>query len=182
MENKLSQKKIKDIKLLISDVDGVLTDGTIYIGSDGTEFKNFSVEDGAGAAYARMAGLPLALISGRFSLCTLLRSKEMGIEHCYQGKLNKLDSYQELKEIFNVSDHEIAYIGDDLIDIPVMEKVGLPAAVQNAYPDVKEKAVFVTKTRGGEGAFREFIDWMLMELGTYKKCLEDMQIKLVDDS
>ena len=96
MENKLSQKKIKDIKLLVSDVDGVLTDGTIYIGSDGTEFKNFSVEDGAGAAYARMAALPVALISGRFSLCTLLRSKEMGIEHCYQGKLNKLNSYQSL--------------------------------------------------------------------------------------
>ena len=83
---------------------------------------------------------------------------------------------------YQLKDDEIAYIGDDLIDIPVMKKVGLPVAVQNAYPDVKEKAVFVTKTRGGEGAFREFIDWMLMELGTYKKCLEDMQIKLVDDS
>ena len=96
----------------------------------------------------------------------------------FQVETNQEES-QEL--IQNVS-VELAYIGDDLIDIPVMEKVGLPAAVQNAYPDVKEKAVFVTKTRGGEGAFREFIDWMLMELGTYKKCLEDMQINVVNNS
>ena len=100
----------------------------------------------------------------------------------YNGTLNKLIPYEELKEKYQLKDDEIAYIGDDLIDIPVMEKVGLPAAVQNAYPEVKEKAIFVTKTRGGEGAFREFIDWMLMELGTYKKCLEDIQIKLVNSS
>ena len=118
MENTLSKKIFKDIKLIISDVDGILTDGTIYLGNDGTEFKKFNVEDGAGSAYARMAKIPIALISGRFSLCTLLRSKEMGIEHCYQGKLNKLDSYEELKKIYNVSDNEIAYIGDGLIDIP----------------------------------------------------------------
>ena len=175
MENKLSQKKIKDIKLLISDVDGVLTDGTIYIGSDGTEFKNFSVEDGAGAAYARMAGLPLALISGRFSLCTLLRSKEMGIEHCYQGKLNKLDSYQKLKEIFNVSDHEIAYIGDGLIDIPLLKIVGFPCTVPGAHEKVKSFCDYTTTKSGGGGAFREIVELILTHKGVYDKIYEKME-------
>jgi 3-deoxy-D-manno-octulosonate 8-phosphate phosphatase (KDO 8-P phosphatase) len=175
MTNNASQKKIKDIKLLISDVDGVLTDGTIYIGSDGTEFKNFSVEDGAGAAYARMAGLPIALISGRFSLCTLLRSKEMGIEHCYQGKLNKIDSYEELKEIFNVSDNQIAYIGDGLIDIPLLKRVGFPCSVPGAHERVKSLCDHITSTQGGRGAFREVVELILTKKGVYGKVYKKMQ-------
>ena len=175
MTNKASQKKIKDIKLLVSDVDGILTDGTIYIGSDGTEFKNFSVEDGAGAAYARMAGLPIALISGRFSLCTLLRSKEMGIEHCYQGKLNKVDSYEELKEIFNVSDNQIAYIGDGLIDIPLLKRVGFPCSVPGAHEKVKSLCDYITSRQGGRGAFREVVELILTQKGVYDKVYKKMQ-------
>ena len=174
--------KLKKIKLIISDVDGVLTDGTVLKGGGNMELKRFCVQDGTAVAMVKAAGFDLAFISGRYSKATEIRMKELKISDVYNGTLNKLVPYRELKKKYQLKDDEIAYIGDDLIDIPVMEKVGLPAAVQNAYPDVKEKAVFVTKTRGGEGAFREFIDWMLMELGTYKKCLEDMQIKLVDDS
>ena len=174
--------QLKKIKLIISDVDGVLTDGTIMKGGGDMELKRFCVQDGTAVAMVKAAGFNLAFISGRYSKATEVRMKELKISDVYNGTLNKLVPYRELKKKYQLKDDEIAYIGDDLIDIPVMEKVGLPAAVKNAYPDVKEKAVFVTKTRGGEGAFREFIDWMLMELGTYKKCLEDMQIKLVDDS
>ena len=174
--------QLKKIKLIISDVDGVLTDGTIMKGGGDMELKRFCVQDGTAVAMVKAAGFDLAFISGRYSKATEVRMKELKISDVYNGTLNKLVPYRELKKKYQLKDDEIAYIGDDLIDIPVMEKVGIPAAVQNAYPDVKEKAVFVTKTRGGEGAFREFIDWMLMELGTYKKCLEDMQIKLVDDS
>ena len=174
--------QLKKIKLIISDVDGVLTDGTVLKGGGNMELKRFCVQDGTAVAMVKAAGFDLAFISGRYSKATEVRMKELKISDVYNGTLNKLVPYRELKKKYQLKDDEIAYIGDDLIDIPVMEKVGLPAAVQNAYPDVKEKAVFVTKTRGGEGAFREFIDWMLMELGTYKKCLEDMQIKLVDDS
>ena len=174
--------QLKKIKLIISDVDGVLTDGTVLKGGGNMELKRFCVQDGTAVAMVKAAGFDLAFISGRYSKATEIRMKELKISDVYNGTLNKLVPYRELKKKYQLKDDEIAYIGDDLIDIPVMEKVGLPAAVQNAYPDVKEKAVFVTKTRGGEGAFREFIDWMLMELGTYKKCLEDMQIKLVDDS
>ena len=174
--------QLKKIKLIISDVDGVLTDGTVLKGGGEMELKRFCVQDGTAVAMVKAAGFNLAFISGRYSEATEIRMKELKISDVYNGTLNKLVPYRELKKKYQLKDDEIAYIGDDLIDIPVMEKVGLPAAVQNAYPDVKEKAVFVTKTRGGEGAFREFIDWMLMELGTYKKCLEDIQIKLVNSS
>mgnify|MGYP001189737467 FL=1 len=174
--------QLQKIKLIISDVDGVLTDGTVLKGGGNMELKRFCVQDGTAVAMVKAAGFDLAFISGRYSEATEIRMKELKISDVYNGTLNKLVPYRELKKKYQLKDDEIAYIGDDLIDIPVMKKVGLPAAVQNAYPDVKEKAVFVTKTRGGEGAFREFIDWMLMELGTYKKCLEDMQIKMVDDS
>ena len=174
--------QLKKIKLIISDVDGVLTDGTIMKGGGDMELKRFCVQDGTAVAMVKAAGFDLAFISGRYSKATEVRMKELKISDVYNGTLNKLVPYRELIKKYQLKDDEIAYIGDDLIDIPVMKKVGLPAAVQNAYPDVKEKAVFVTKTRGGEGAFREFIDWMLMELGTYKKCLEDMQINVVNNS
>jgi len=174
--------QLQKIKLIISDVDGVLTDGTVLKGGGNMELKRFCVQDGTAVAMVKAAGFDLAFISGRYSEATEIRMKELKISDVYNGTLNKLVPYRELKKKYQLKDDEIAYIGDDLIDIPVMEKVGLPVAVYNAYPDVKEKAVFVTKTRGGEGAFREFIDWMLMELGTYKKCLEDMQRNLVDDS
>ena len=174
--------QLQKIKLIISDVDGVLTDGTVLKGGGNMELKRFCVQDGTAVAMVKAAGFDLAFISGRYSEATEIRMKELKISDVYNGTLNKLVPYRELKKKYQLKDDEIAYIGDDLIDIPVMEKVGLPAAVQNAYPDVKEKAVFVTKTRGGEGAFREFIDWMLMELGTYKKCLEDMQINVVNNS
>ena len=174
--------QLQKIKLIISDVDGVLTDGTVLKGGGNMELKRFCVQDGTAVAMVKAAGFDLAFISGRYSEATEIRMKELKISDVYNGTLNKLVPYREMKKKYQLKDDEIAYIGDDLIDIPVMEKVGLPAAVQNAYPDVKEKAVFVTKTRGGEGAFREFIDWMLMELGTYKKCLEDMQINVVNNS
>ena len=174
MTNKIDPKIIKNIKLLISDVDGVLTDGTINIGSDGTEFKSFSVEDGAGAAYARLAKLPLALISGRFSLCTLRRSKEMGIQHCYQGKLNKLDAYHDLLKIYNVKDKQVAYIGDGLIDIPILEKVGFACSVPNAHSKVISVSDFVTTKEGGHGAFREVVEHILINKGIYDKIYEKM--------
>ena len=174
--------RLKKIRLIISDVDGVITDGTVFKGAENLELKRFCVQDGTAVVMAKTAGFLLAFISGRYSQATEIRLNELKISDVYNGTLNKLVPYEKLKQKYKLKDDEIAYIGDDLIDIPVMKKVGLPVAVQNAYPDVKGKAVFVTKTRGGEGAFREFIDWMLMELGTYKKCLEDMQINVVNNS
>ena len=167
--------KAANIKLLISDVDGVFTDGTISIGSDGTEFKSFSVEDGAGVAYARLAKIPIALISGRYSACTSKRAQELGIKHCYQGKLNKIESYNRLKKIFKVKDSEVAYIGDGLIDIPILKKVGLSCSVPDAHSRVKEVASFITKKNGGHGAFREVVEYILVGKGIYEKIYEKMQ-------
>ena len=175
MKNKVNQEAIKNIKILISDVDGVLTDGTISIGSDGTEFKRFSVEDGAGAAYARLADIPIALISGRFSLCTLRRANEMGIEHCYQGKLNKLDAYNEILDIYKLSDKEVAYIGDGLIDIPILSRVGFPCTVPDAHSKVLSVSDFITTKRGGHGAFREVVELILTSKGIYDKIYDKMQ-------
>lgn len=174
MKNKLNQKIIENIKILISDVDGVLTDGTISVGSDGTEYKRFSVEDGAGSAYARLAGLPVALISGRFSLCTSRRANEMGIKHCYQGKLNKLDSYNKILDIYKAEDQEVAYIGDGLIDIPILSRVGFPCTVPDAHSKVLSISDFVTAKRGGHGAFREVVELILTKKGIYDTIYEKM--------
>ena len=151
----------KHIKLIISDVDGVLTDGTIYVGIDGIELKKFNVLDGAGVAIARAANLKIALISGRYSLATERRAKELDIRDVYNGSLNKIPAYNELKTKYSLGDANIAYIGDDLIDLPVMEKVALPIAVANAMYEVKKASKYVTTIPGGKGAFREAVSWIL---------------------
>ena len=164
MSNTIDQSlltKIVKIKMLICDVDGVLTDGTIFMGSGNIELKRFSVIDGAGFFLAKAGGLKLAVISGRYSPATELRVKELPIDAVYNGTVNKLEPYQAIKSEFGLTDDEIAYVGDDLIDIPVLNLVGLPIAVENAYAPVKERAAYVTKKRGGEGAVREVIDLLL---------------------
>lgn len=166
-----------NVKMLISDVDGVLTDGSVYKGANGEELKRFNVTDGAGAAIARAAGLNVALISGRYSEATSVRAAEMKIEEVYNGTLDKRGPYNEIKEKHGLNDHEIAYVGDDLIDIVVMEQVAVPIAVANAYDIVKSKAVHITNTSGGKGAFREAIEWILTQQGR----LNDVLIALRDE-
>ncbi|HIA94814.1 MAG TPA: 3-deoxy-D-manno-octulosonate 8-phosphate phosphatase [Candidatus Marinimicrobia bacterium] len=160
--------EMKKIKLLISDVDGVLTDGTFYKGTDNMEFKRFTVLDGVGTAMARAADLKIALISGRYSPATEHRAKELKIEDVYNGRLNKLHAYKALKAKYDLDDSEIAYVGDDIIDIPVMEQVGVPIAVANATPAVKAVATYITKVSGGYGAFREAVEWIIEEKGETK--------------
>ena len=162
-------------------MDGVMTDGTIYKGNDGIEMKRFSVLDGAGVAMAREAGLKMAIISGRFSPATTARAKELGLEDdCYQGGLNKLSVYEQLKEKHGFSDEEAAFVGDDLIDLVVMEKVGLPIAVANALPDVKEIAGYVTETSGGEGAFREAVEFILKGQEVYEAVVDRLKQKILN--
>jgi len=166
--------------LLILDVDGVLTDGSIYRGQGDVELKRINVSDGAGIALARAAGLKLAIVSGRSSPATTSRMKELQITDVYNGTLNKIPPYEALKKKYGLSDAQIAYMGDDLIDLPVMEQVGVPIAVDNAYDPVKEIAVYVTKARGGDGAVREAIDWILREQDRYEQALRDLRAALLD--
>ena len=166
--------------MIISDIDGVWTDGTFYKGTDGQEFKKFNVNDGVGVAMLRAAGYKIALISGRFSPATKYRAQELKIEDVYNGGLNKIHAYEELKTKYNLVDSEIAYVGDDLIDIPVMEKVGVPIAVANAIQDVKEISIYTTKIAGGFGAFREAISWLINEQGRMEEVLNSMKEKILN--
>ena len=126
----------KNIEIIISDIDGVWTDGSIYKGTDNMEFKKFSVFDGVGVAYARAANLKIAIISARYSPATEHRAKELNIDDCYNGGLNKLHAYNDIKNKYSLSDDKIAYLGDDMVDLPVMQLVGLPIAAANATPEI----------------------------------------------
>jgi 3-deoxy-D-manno-octulosonate 8-phosphate phosphatase (KDO 8-P phosphatase) len=152
---------LKNIKIVIIDVDGVLTDGAIYIDSSGYETKAFHVLDGTGISYLHRAGIKTAIISGRNSAAVNHRAKELGIEDVYQGTKNKIDAYKKILEKHALRDEEVCYIGDDLIDLPILCRVGLPVAVANASPIVKHHALYVTKTKGGSGAVREVAEKIL---------------------
>tara|TARA_X000001036_G_scaffold403698_1_gene410482 strand:- start:1228 stop:1770 length:543 start_codon:yes stop_codon:yes gene_type:complete len=173
------KRNISKIKLLISDVDGVWTDGSIYIGNNHTqiplEIKKFSVLDGVGIAMAKAADIKVALISGRYSKATEVRAKELKIKELYNGSLNKLPVYENLKKKYRLIDSQIAYVGDDLIDLPVMEKAGFPIAVANANDKVKDLSVYITKAFGGQGAFREAIEWILIRQGRFNEVLSIME-------
>jgi 3-deoxy-D-manno-octulosonate 8-phosphate phosphatase (KDO 8-P phosphatase) len=149
------------IKLLILDVDGVLTDNMLYTNDNGEEIKRFNVSDGLGISLALSAGIEIALISGRRSKATAHRASDLKIKHLYLGERNKIKAYGDLKKKLNVKDEEIAYVGDDILDVPVLKKVVLPICVKNTNPTAKRFAKFVTKAKGGEGAVREVIDMIL---------------------
>ena len=172
------------VKLVIADVDGVLTDGSIYKAIDPAtladiEFKNFSIVDGAGVALARLLDLRVAIISGRPSSATDARVKELKIEDVYTGSLNKMTPYEDLKSKYSLNDEDIAFIGDDIIDLNLMENVGAPIAVANAYHLVKDIAIYTTRLPGGQGAFREAIDWLAMCQGRYEEGIQLLKNSLL---
>ncbi len=174
----------KKVKLVIADVDGVLTDGSIYKAKDpetlaDIEFKQFSIVDGAGIALARLLDLRVAIISGRPSSATDARAKELKIEDVYTGLLNKMTPYEDLKLKYSLHDEDIAFIGDDIIDLNLMENVGAPIAVANAYHLVKDIAIYTTRLPGGQGAFREAIDWLAMCQGRYEEGIQLMKDSLL---
>ena len=170
----------KNIKLIISDIDGVWTDGSIYRGTENIELKKFSVFDGVGVAYARAADLKIAIISARYSPATEHRAKELGIKDVYNGGLNKLHAYNDLKEKYKLSDDQIAYLGDDMVDIPVMEIVALPIAVANATPDIMKLAKHVTRVSGGDGAFREAVEWIIKKQGRTEEIYKIMRARVLN--
>ncbi len=156
-----TRDKAAKIKLLILDVDGVLTDGKIWYSDDGREQKCFHTQDGFGMKRLQKAGVQLAIISGRQSNVVDRRMKELGIAHVFQGHENKTATYESLLKICNVAPEAVGYIGDDSPDIPIMERVGFRIAVDNAVPEVKSIADWCTSRRGGEGAVREACDFIL---------------------
>ena len=160
-------KKIKalkhKIKMFIMDVDGTLTDGKIYIGSHGEVFKAFNTKDGLGIKLLSGKGIIPVIITGRHSEIVMARARELGIEEVYQGVEDKLTAYRELTDKYKIIDEEVAFIGDDLNDLPLINMVGLSFAVADAVRAVREKVDYVTEERGGEGAVREAIEVILQK-------------------
>jgi 3-deoxy-D-manno-octulosonate 8-phosphate phosphatase (KDO 8-P phosphatase) len=171
------KSRAKKIQLLLMDVDGVLTDGRIWLQSwpDGTahEIKGFSAYDGAGLKLARAAGLRTGVITGRESAALARRAKEADIEFVFQGRGEKLPAYEEILRTAKLKDEEVAYIGDDLPDLAILSRVGLAIAVANAVPDVKRAAHYVTKASGGNGAAREVVELLLKSQGKWSTVLKD---------
>ena len=152
---------VKGIKLVIFDVDGVLTDGSLYLGENGNEYKAFHVRDGLGLVLLKRAGLETGVITGRSSKIVSERMAALGINYLYQGQDNKLDALQDLLEKLSISPQETAYLGDDIIDLPAMTRVGFAVAVNDAHPLVIANAHAVTELEGGRGAAREFCEFIL---------------------
>lgn len=164
-EKKLSEAKerAKKIKMVIFDVDGTLTDGVIGMGNSGELFKSFNCRDGMGFTLAHNVGIQTAIITGRSSELVSNRAKELKISSVWQGVSDKRIAYSQLKEQFKLTDEEVAYVGDDLNDLPIMKLVSLPCAVGDAVPEVKKIAKFVAKHEGGKGAAREILEFIIKE-------------------
>lgn len=158
---------MNNVKMVIIDVDGVLTDGKIILDSNGIESKAFYVQDGAAITYLHRSGIKTAIISGRESKVVELRAKELCIEDIYLGVHNKLEAYEEIIKKHEIKDSEICYIGDDLIDLPILRKVGFSVAVPNAPAEVKENVSYITNAQGGFGAIREVTEKILRSQGKW---------------
>ena len=165
-------RKAEGIRLIIFDVDGVLTDGSLYIGDDGQEYKAFHSKDGHGMVMLQQTGVQIAIITGRTSEVVRIRMTSLGIEHVYQGKRDKLPAYEELKQATGLHDGQIAYVGDDVVDLPVMTRVGLAIAVQDAHALAKQHAHWVTPSGGGRGAAREACELIMDAQGKLQNLLD----------
>ena len=163
--------KLDSIKMLVLDVDGVLTNGTLILNPDGKESKAFNVYDGHGIRMWRRAGLQVAFLSGRKSEPTHLRAEQLEVDRCLENCLDKLPAFKKLLEDLKLEPAQAAFIGDDLPDIPPMRYAGFAVAVANAVDEVKEYADFVTKRSGGSGAVREVIEYILKKTGKWDELM-----------
>ncbi|MBI5102685.1 MAG: 3-deoxy-manno-octulosonate-8-phosphatase KdsC [Nitrospirae bacterium] len=159
----------KKIKLLVLDVDGVLTDGGIILDNNGNEYKAFHVRDGHGIKMLLKSGIHVAIITGRSSAVVERRAAELGIKDVFQKCHDKTDAFKKLMNKYSLDKDHIAYIGDDIVDIPVMKRSGLPVAVSDAYAETKKYALLITKNGGGRGAVREVTDLILKSKGLWKE-------------
>ena len=165
-------EKAREVRLVIFDVDGVLTDGSLYLGDDGQEYKAFHSKDGHGMVMLQESGIDIAIITGRTSEVVRIRMQSLGIQHVFQGKRDKGPAYLELKQLTGLTDSQIAYVGDDVVDLPVMTQVGLAIAVNDAHQLVKQHAHWTTPSGGGRGAAREVCEMLMQAQGTLETKLD----------
>lgn len=166
------QQRAQNIKCLICDVDGVLTDGYVYMSEDGQDYKAFHYHDGVGLKLLMLSGIEIAIITTSVNKSIDRRIQQLGINHYYTGHVNKLNPYQALKQQLQLDDQQIAYIGDDLPDLPIIEQVGLGVAVNNAIKQVAQGAHYVTQHAGGHGAVREVCDLIMESQNTLPIALD----------
>ena len=169
-------ERARKIRLLIMDVDGVWTDGKLYYvpggDNDMCEVKGFNTQDGMGLRWAHAAGLKTGIISGRTSPGVTHRANMLGVSYIYQEYLEKIPPYEEICQDAGVSDDEVAYLGDDLPDIPLIHRVGLGVATSNARLEVKQQADYITTAAGGDGAIRELIELIMQAQGSWDAVLQ----------
>jgi 3-deoxy-D-manno-octulosonate 8-phosphate phosphatase (KDO 8-P phosphatase) len=164
-------ERCRKIRCLLLDVDGVLTDGKLHFTGKGDEFKTFDVQDGHGIAMAQRVGLTIGFISGRPSKATARRAADLKVKIVMQKGVNKMEMVDKVKRQHGFANAEIAFIGDELVDVPVLRQVGLAVAVPNAVNEVKQVAHYVTRRSGGDGAVREVIEMILKARGLWKKAV-----------
>lgn len=163
---------MKNVRFIAMDVDGVLTDGSIVYGAGDIEIKIFYVKDGQGITLARKARIEVAFITARISEALEKRAKDLGVIEVHQGVNDKWECLEKIIERYNIKKEEVLYIGDDIVDIPIMQKVGYPVAVADAVDEVKAISKYTTKKRGGRGAVRETIDMVLKAQNKLKDAIK----------
>jgi 3-deoxy-D-manno-octulosonate 8-phosphate phosphatase (KDO 8-P phosphatase) len=159
------------VRLILFDVDGVLTDGTLLLHADGSESKTFDIKDGTGIVWAQRLGLTVGLLSARSSAATSQRAAQLGITLVHQGVASKLETYQQIADSLMIDENDIAYMGDDLLDLPVLARVGLATAPADASSDVRSRVHWVAQSKGGAGAARELIELILRAQGRWDAVL-----------
>ena len=159
-------------KLIITDIDGVWTDGSMYYDQTGNEQKRFHTYDSAGVLFARLLKIPVAIITGEDTEIVNRRAKKLNVEYLFQGIKDKVAVVESICRELNISFQECAFIGDDINDVLLLQKVGLSASPQNAPEYVKSNSNYITQKKGGEGAFREFVEYILKENNILEKTLK----------
>ena len=159
-------EKASQIKLVVFDVDGVLTDGSLFVGDDGEEYKAFYSRDGLGMKMLQATGVEIAVITARISNVVIHRMESLGIKHIYQGRLEKLPAFETILQELDIRAEHAAYVGDDVIDLPVMQRTGLAIAVHDAHPFVKQHAHWQTPNKGGHGAARDVCELIMQAQDT----------------
>jgi 3-deoxy-D-manno-octulosonate 8-phosphate phosphatase (KDO 8-P phosphatase) len=164
--------KAKQIRLAIFDVDGVMTAGALHYGSNGIESKYFHVHDGQGLKILKKSGVNIGIITTCKSDTVKRRMQDLGIEHVYQGQVDKLPAYNDIKQKLNLTDEQIAYVGDDLPDLAILSRVGLAITVKNAPKIMQQYTHWVTTKKGGKGAVREVCELIMQAQGTYQTIVD----------
>ena len=159
---------LEKIRLLLLDVDGVMTDGRIVFDNNGVESKAFDVKDGHGLKLLQRSGIRVGIITGRHSQVVIKRAEELQIDILYQGAKEKIIPYREILDLLDIRPVEVAYVGDDLVDLPILTQVGFSATVADACEDVKPFVHYVCRNRGGRGAVREICDLLLKKTGRWE--------------